>query len=126
MAGPGAIVATLAAIASLGGDHAHHVSMRSDVGHDDFVFRHDAGGSAHPGEVAFASADRSDDHRFHAANAESLVSRQAVSPFQFDAPLVLVAAPLVASTAVARNALPELDAATFVASRHHRSVVLLL
>jgi hypothetical protein len=126
MAGPGAIVATLAAFASLGGEGAHHVSMQPDAGHDDFVFCHDARGDSDQATLAFAPSDCSDDHRLHAATAESLISRHDVSKCQQHAQLVHVAAPFVANVLVACDALPVLDAATFVANLQHRSVVLLL
>ncbi len=125
IAGPGAIVATLSALASFGGDPTHHVSMQSDAGHDDIVFCHDEA-SAETGAAtsAFAPADCSDDHRLHATNDESLISRDAASQFYFDPPLVLAAAPLVALASVERDALPGLDPAALIASRQHRSIVL--
>jgi hypothetical protein len=124
VAGPGAIVATLAAVASFEADHAHHVSIQPDVGHDDFVICHDARETTMPAELAFAPADCADDHRLHAANAESLISRHEVASVPLDAPLALAAIPIVAIAASAFDAFAASDSATLVANRHNRTIVL--
>lgn len=124
VAGPGAIVATLAAIASFEAGHAHHVSMQPDVGHDDFVICHDAREAATPAELAFAPADCADDHRLHAANAESLISRHEVANVPIDAPLALVATPLAAVAPPVFQRFAASDSAALVANHHDRTVVL--
>lgn len=126
VAGPGAIVATLAAVASFEDDHAHHVSIQADVGHDDFVICHDAREATTPAEVAFAPADCADDHRLHAANAESLISRHDGASVAIDAPLALVAMPLAELASSAFHSFAASDSATLVANRHNRTVVLRL
>ena len=126
VAGPGAIVATLAALASLDGDHAHHVSIQQGVGHDDFVICHDPRDDADPFEAAVASADCADDHRLHTANTESLISRHDASALPDAAPLALVAAPFTESVVRAHAVLPASSRATQGASRHQRTVVLRL
>jgi hypothetical protein len=126
VAGPGAIVATLAAIASFEADHAHHVSVQPDVGHDDFVICHDAREAATPAELAFAPADCADDHRLHAANAESLISRHEVANVPIEAPLALVATPLAAIAPLSFRSFAASDSATLVANRHDRTIVLRL
>lgn len=126
LAGPGAIVATLTAIASFENDLAHHVSIQPDVGHDDFVICHDAREATKPAEVAFAPADCAGDHRLHAANDESLISRHEIANVPIDAPLALVATPLAAIASPAFHTFATSDAATLVAHRHSRTVVLRL
>lgn len=124
VAGPGAVVATLAALASLGGDHAHHVSVQQDLGHDDFVFCHDARGETDRSEPAFAASACADDHRLHVANTESLLSRHDSAQMPRFAQHVLVA---VSPAEIAREAcetLPASAAATLALRRHHRTVVL--
>jgi hypothetical protein len=124
VAGPGAIVATLAVIASFEHGHAHHVSVQADVGHDDFVICHDAREATTRSEVAFAPADCADDHRLHAANAESLISRHEVANVPIDAPLALVARPLAALAPLMLQSFAASDSAMLVANRHDRTVVL--
>jgi hypothetical protein len=126
VAGPGAIVATLAAIASFELDHAHHVSIQPDVGHVDFVICHDAREATPPTRAAFAPSDCADDHRLHAANTESLISRHDATNAPFAAPLALVATPLVAIAPSPFRASTASDSATLVANRHNRTVVLRL
>jgi hypothetical protein len=126
VSGPGAIVATLAAIASFDGDHAHNVSIQQDLGHDDFVFCHDARDDTDRSESAFASADCADDHRLHAANSESLISRHDRADLPHDAPFALVAAPLAEIAMGIAAMLPASAPATLVAIRQHRTVVLRL
>jgi hypothetical protein len=124
VAGPGALVATLAALASLGGDYAHHVSVQQDLGHDDFVFCHDGRDDTVRFESAFATTDCVDDHRLHASNAESLISRHDGAALPHDAQRALVAA-LPAEIAVEPcETLPTLAPATLIARRHHSTVVL--
>jgi hypothetical protein len=124
VAGPGAIVATLAALASLGGDYAHHVSVQQDLGHDDFVFCHDERDDTDRFESAFAATDCADDHRLHASNTESLVSRHDGADLPLNAQLALVAL-LPRETAVEScETLPALAPATLIARRHHSTVVL--
>jgi len=124
VSGPGAVVATLVALASFDGDHAHHVSVQQDLGHDDFVFCHDARAGTDRFESAFAATDCADDHRLHAANTESLISRHDSADLPHFAQLVLFA---VSPTEIAREAcetLPTSAPATLVARRHHGTVVL--
>lgn len=126
-AGPGAVVAMLAAIESFGADHAaHHVSIQQDVGHDDFVLCHDARESAAPSSPAIAASDCTDDHRLHAADTESLVSRHYGPNLVDHAPLALAAVPVATVASRAFETLPASGFATFVACRHHRTIVLLL
>jgi hypothetical protein len=125
VAGPGAIVATLAAFATFEDEPAHSVSIQQDVGHDDFVICHDARGAAASGAAAIASADCADDHRFHAASTESLASRHEAANLQPGAPLVLAASPLVLAAPTAEGLpAPGPALATLVAARHQRTVVL--
>ena len=126
VAGPGVIVATLTALASLDGDHAHHVSIRQGVGHDDFVICHEPRDGADPFEAAVASVDCAEDHRLHTANIESLISRHDASVMPDAAPLALVAAPFTESLVRAHAVLPASSRATQGASRHQRTVVLRL
>jgi hypothetical protein len=124
VSGPGAIVVTLATLASFGGDTSHHVSIQQDLGHDDFVFCHDSRDGADSASAIFAAVDCADDHRLHAANAESLVSRHDVARLLYDAPFVAVASTLVAIATPVRASIPVSDAAPRVAIRHHRTIVL--
>jgi hypothetical protein len=126
VAGPGAIVATLTALASLDGDHAHHVSIQRNAGHDDLVICHDPRDRADPFEAGVASADCADDHRLHAASIESLISRHEGSVLPDAALLALVAAPFTESVVRAHAVLPASGRATLGASRHQRTVVLRL
>lgn len=124
VSGPGAIVVTLAMLASFDSDHSHHVSIQQDLGHDDFVFCHDARDDVAPSDSAFASADCADDHRLHAANAESLISRHDGARLLFDASFGAVASPLAAIATPVRATIPASEAVTRAAIRHHRTVVL--
>jgi hypothetical protein len=124
VAGPGAAVAALAALTSIGADRGHHVSIQQDAGHDDVVLCHDAHGEAAASGPAIAASDCADDHRFHAMDVESLVSRHDGAKLLPDALLALAAAPPVAIAAPAAESLPAPVPATLVASRHHRTVVL--
>ncbi len=126
VAGPGVIVATLAALASLDGDHAHHVSIQRDSGHDDFVICHDPRDGADSFEAVVASADCADDHRLHTANIESLISRHDGSVLPDAAPFALVAAPFTETIGRVHAALPASSRATQRASLHQRTVVLRL
>jgi hypothetical protein len=126
VSGPGAIVATLAAIASFDGDHAHRVSIQQDLGHDAFVFCHDARDASDRFESAFDSADCADDHRLHVANTESLISRHDGANLPQDTQLTLVAAPLAEIAMDIAAMLPASAPATLVAIRQHRTVVLRL
>ncbi len=124
VAGPGAIVATLAAIAAFDGDHAHHVSIQQDGGHDDFVFCHDAQSEADRAESAFAANDCADDHRLHAANTASLASRHDRAASPHDAIFALVAAPLAETAMAARELRLASSPTTLVARSHQGNVVL--
>jgi hypothetical protein len=88
------------------------------------VFCHDTRGEAAPFDAAFASADCADDHRLHAASADSLISRHDIARLLHAAPLVAVASPLVAVATPVRATIPASEAATPVAIRQHRTIVL--
>lgn len=124
VAGRGAIVATMAALASLDADYAHNVTIQRDAGHDDFVLCHDSHADVDSPGPAFAPADCADDHRLHAANAESLISRDGVAQLLHDAPFAVVASPRIALATPERDAIPESRSAAFVAIHHQRIVVL--
>jgi hypothetical protein len=126
VAGPGVIVATLTALASLDGDHAHHVSIQRNVGHDDFVICHEPRDGADAFDVAVASADCADDHRLHTANIESLISRHHGSVLPDAALLALVAAPFTETIGRVHAVLPVSSRATQSARFYQRTVVLRL
>ena len=124
VSGPGAVVATLAALASFDGDHAHYVSVQQDLGHDDFVFCHDARAGTDRFESAFAATDCADDHRLHAANTESLISRHDAAALSHDAQRALVAVLSPEIAVEPCQTLPALAPATLIARRHQSTVVL--
>ena len=126
VAGPGLIVATLTALASLDGDHAHHVSIQQDAGHDDFVICHDPRDGAGSLEAGLAAADCADDHRLHVANIESLISRHDGSVLPDATLLAIVAPPFTETMGRVHAVLPASSRATLGASLHQRTVVLRL
>jgi hypothetical protein len=120
------IVATLSALASLDGDHAHHVSIQPGVGHDDFVICHEPRDGADPFETAVASADCADDHRLQTANIESLISRHDGSVLPDAALSALVAAPFTETIVRVHAVLPVSSRAIQSARFYQRTVVLRL
>lgn len=126
VAGPGVIVATLTVIASLDDDHAHHVSIQHDAGHDDFVICHELRAGADPFEVAVASADCADDHRLHTTKIESLISRYDGSALPNAALLALSAAPFTETIGRVHAVLPVSSRVTQGERFYQRTVVLRL
>ncbi len=124
VAGPGALMATLTALDSLGGDHAHNVSVQQDLGHDDFVFCHDGRDDTDRFELAFAATDCADDHRFHASNIESLISRHDAAALSHDAQRALVAVLSPEIAVEPCETLPGLAPVALIARRHQSTVVL--
>ncbi|RIK91649.1 MAG: hypothetical protein DCC71_24930 [Proteobacteria bacterium] len=74
LAGPGALVASLALLAAGDAAHAHHLSVRPDVGHDDIVLCHEGAPAQARGPSLGDATDCPDDHRFHVTSANGLVA----------------------------------------------------
>jgi hypothetical protein len=73
LAGPGALVASIALLAA---DHdSHHVSVRPDLGHRDIVICHDGGAAESAGALLSDESCGADDHRLHVTNADRFAGR---------------------------------------------------
>jgi hypothetical protein len=103
LAGPGALVASVALLAAGGVAHAHHLSVQPDLGHDDIVLCHEGAPAAVRGPSLVDGADCPDDHRLHVARADRMVPggelRSALRPDAAPAAAVLPRAVSIAAPA---------------------------
>lgn len=100
LAGPGALVASVALFADHG---SHHVSVRPDLGHRDIVICHDGGASERSGATLSDESCGTNDHRLHVANVERLAGRSDAVSIAKPAPIAAIA-PTPARIAYVRTA----------------------